>query len=248
MILRLIVLVGSMASLADAQGPLRFELKQLERKTPNCVITIEYPEIVSAATPQARDRINAGIRRVLLQHTEWPERDSGLPSIDAYAKEFMTHCAEYQEGPQRRELYQHKMVTIFRYTPPVLSVKCDADEDGGGVHPYGTTLFVNFESSTGRTLGITDFIREDALPKLESMAEGIFRRDRKLSPTEGLSEQSYQFPGDRFRLNDNFGIGERELVFLFNTYEIGPGAMGATEITIPHVFLRGLLKPGLHLW
>jgi len=82
MILRLIVLVGSIASLADAQGPLRFELKQLERKTPNCVITIEYPEIVSAATPQARDRINAGIRRVLLQHTEWPERDSGLPSVD----------------------------------------------------------------------------------------------------------------------------------------------------------------------
>ena len=68
-----------------------------------------------------------------------------------------------------------------------------------------------------------------------------------MSSTESLSEQSYNFPGDRFRLNDNFGIGERELVFLFNTYEIGPGAMGATEITIPYP-LRDLIKPELHLW
>jgi hypothetical protein len=54
--------------------------------------------------------------------------------------------------------------------------------------------------------------------------------------------------GDRFRLNKNFGIGERELVFLFNTYEIGPGAMGATEIRMPYQQIHNLFKPDLHLW
>jgi hypothetical protein len=248
MMLRLIALTVAMVYSGIAQGPLRFELKRVEKKTTSCIITFEYPEIISAATPQARDRINAGIRRVLLRHTDWPAHDSGLASIDAYANEFMTYCAEYQKGPQPRELYQHKMVTIFRYTPPVLSFKCDADEDGGGVHPFGTTLFVNFESSTGKTVTLTDLLGEGDLAKFESVAEAKFRRDYKLSLTESLSEQGFGFPGDRFKLNNNFGIGEREVVFLFNTYEIGPGAMGPTELTIPWVFVRDLFRPALHLW
>lgn len=247
MMLRLIVLTVSMAHLGVAQGPLRFELKRVEKKTTACLITFEYPEIISAASPQARDRINAGILRVLLRRSDWPGVDSGFRSLDAYANAFLDHCAQFQSRPEARELYEHKRVTIFRYTPPILSFRCDADEDAGGVHPFGTTFLINFESSTGKTVLLADLLREGALPKLESVAEAKFRRDHNLSSTESLSEQSYNFPGDRFRLNDNFGIGERELVFLFNTYEIGPGAMGATEITIPYP-LRDLIKPELHLW
>jgi Protein of unknown function (DUF3298) len=244
---RLILLTVSMVSLGVAQGPLRFELKQVEKKTRTCVISFEYPEIISAASPQVRDRMNAGILRILLRRSDWPGSDSGFRSLDAYANGFLEDCAEFQKQPQRRELYEHKFVTIFRYTPPILSFRCDADEDAGGVHPFGSTFFVNFQSSTGETVAMTDLLRDGALPKLEAAAEKTFRRDQKLSPTESLSEQSYSFPGGRFKLNDNFGLGETELVFLFNTYEIGPGAMPATEIRIPYPLIRDLLKPDLHL-
>ena len=40
-----------------AEGPLRFELKRVEKKTTGCVLTFQYPEIISAASPQVRDRI-----------------------------------------------------------------------------------------------------------------------------------------------------------------------------------------------
>jgi hypothetical protein len=245
--LRLILLTVSMVSLGVAQGPLRFELKRVEKKTGACVVTFEYPEIISAASPQVQDRMNAGILRVLLRRSDWPASDSGFRSLDAYADAFLSECAEFQKEPYARGLYQRKFVTIFHYTPPFLSFRCDADEDAGGVHPFGTTLFVNFESSTGRTVALTDLLREGTLPKLQSVAEAIFRRDHKLSSTESLSQEGYTFPGDRFRLNDNFGLGEEELVFLFNTYEIGPGAMPATEISIAYPLIRDLLKPDLHL-
>jgi hypothetical protein len=81
--LRLIVLSVSIVYLGVAQGPLRFELKRFEKKTTGCVITFEYPEIISAASPQARDRINAGILRVLLRASDWPAADSGARSLDA---------------------------------------------------------------------------------------------------------------------------------------------------------------------
>jgi hypothetical protein len=248
MILRLIGLTVWMVYSSIAQGPLRFELKRVEKKTTSCVITFEYPEIISAATSQARERMNAGILRVLLRRTDWPAQDSGLATIDGYAKEFMSYCAEYQKGPQPRPLQEHKMVTIFRYTPPVLSFKCDADEDGGGVHPFGTTFFVNFESSTGKTITLMELLSEGALAKFESVAEAKFRRDYKLSSTESLAEQGFGFSGDRFKLNSNFGIGEREVVFIFNTYEIGAGAMGPTELMIPGAFVHDLFRPDLHLW
>jgi hypothetical protein len=231
--LRLIVLTVSIVYSGIAQGPLRFELKRVEKKTTACVITFEYPEIISAESPQARDRMNAGILRILLRQSSWPAPDSGFRSLDAYANAFLGECAAFQKRPEARELYEHKAVTIFRYTPPILSFRCDADEDGGGVHPFGTTLFVNFESSTGKTVTLTDLLREGALAKFESVAEAKFLRDYKLSPTESLSEHGFGFPGDRFKVNNNFGVGEREVVFLFNTYEIGPGAMGPTELTIP---------------
>ena len=248
MMLRLIVLTVLMVCLGAAEGPLRFELKRVEKKTTGCVLTFQYPEIISAASPQVRDRINAGILRVLLRRSDWPAADSGVRSLDAYANVFLKECADFQTRLEARDLYEHKLVTIFRYTPPILSFRCDANEDGGGVHPFGTTLFVNFEISTGKTVVITDLLREGVLPELESIAEANLRRDYKLSSTESLSEQSYNFPGDRFRLNENFAIGERELVFLFNTYEIGPGAMGATEIRMPYQQIDNLFKPDLHLW
>ena len=193
MMLRLVVLAVSIAGLAAAQTPLRFELKQVEKKTTTCVITFEYPEIISAESPQARDRMNAGILRVLLRNSAWPASDSGFGSVDAYADAFMKECAEFQKRPEARELYEHKFVTIVRYTPPILSFRCDADEDGGGVHPFGTTLFVNFESSTGKTVSMADLLKEGASAKLESVAEAKFRRDHNFSATEKLSEQSYSF-------------------------------------------------------
>jgi hypothetical protein len=161
----------------------------------------------------------------------------------------MKFCAEFQHRPDARGLFEHKRVTIFRYTPPVLSFRIEAEEDGGGVHPFGTTFYANFESSTGKPITMADLVKEGALTNLESLAEATFRREHRFSPTESLAEQSYGFPGNRFRLNDNFGIGEKELVFLFNTYEIGPGTMGETKIKLPyHYDLVKLLKVDLRPW
>ena len=243
MMLRLMVLTVSMVYLGTAEGPLRFELKQIEKHTATCVISFEYPEMISASSPEVRDRINARIRRLLLRRSDWPATESGLQSLGEYINAFVKSCEL-----ETRPLYEHKLVTISHYTPPILSFKCDAQADLGGVHPFGTTLFVNFDSSTGQPVVITDLLKDGALAKLESVAEEIFRRDLKLSSTQSLSEQGYNFPGDHFRLNDNFGIGESKIVFLFNTYEIAAGAMGAAEITMPYQQIRWLLKPDLHLW
>jgi hypothetical protein len=64
-----------------------------------------------------------------------------------------------------------------------------------------------------------------------------------LSSSESLSDQGYNFPGGHFKLNDNFGVGEKDLLFVFNTYEIAAGAAGPTEIVMPYQAIWSLLKP-----
>jgi len=56
-------------------------------------------------------------------------------------------------------------------------------------------------------------------------------------------ENGFNFPSDRFKLNDNYGIGHKARDFLFNTYENAAGAMSPTEIKIPYTDMRQLLKP-----
>jgi Protein of unknown function (DUF3298) len=119
------------------------------------------------------------------------------------------------------------------------------------VRPISARIFApllsargNLDSKTGKPVKLTDILKPGALEQLTSMAESRFRDDHQLSATENLSEHSFGFPGDRFHLNDNYGIGDTALVFHFNPYEIGPGAMGDTEITISYAEMRHLLKPG----
>ena len=100
------------------------------------------------------------------------------------------------------------------------------------------------DSQTGKPVRLIDILKPGALQSLTALAELRLRKDYKLSPTEKLSEAGFNFPDDSFKLNDNFGIGDKELIFHFNTYEIAAGAMGPTEIAIPYMDMRHLLKSG----
>jgi hypothetical protein len=104
MLLRFMVLMVFATSAGIAQTPLRFELKRVEKQTLACRTTFEYPEIISAASPEARDRMNAGILRLLLRQSGWPDDDSGFRSLEAYANAFLQDCARFQTRPEAREL------------------------------------------------------------------------------------------------------------------------------------------------
>ena len=91
-------------------------------------------------------------------------------------------------------MYERKAVKFCRATPPVFSFQCVADADAGGVHPFGTTFYVNFESKTGKPVKLMANLKPGALARLASLAESHFREDHKLSATESLLENGFNFP------------------------------------------------------
>jgi hypothetical protein len=71
------------------------------------------------------------------------------------------------------------------------------------------------------------------MPRLTQIAETHFREVRKLAPSADLKEAGFDFPDNRFRLNDKYGFAGKSLIFFYNDYEVGPPYMGATEVEIP---------------
>jgi hypothetical protein len=78
---------------------------------------------------------------------------------------------------------------------------------------------------------LASILKEGALPRLIAIAEVHFRNERKLAATAKLEDEGFNFPGG-FALDDNYGFGEKTLVF-FNPYEIAPGSMGPQDVEIP---------------
>ena len=248
---RLIVLAVWLAALAAAQAPFRYEIRRMEKKSPSCSLSFEYLEITSAASVEVRDRLNAGILKLMLRRAEFPGDDSGMRSLDAYSAKYIKECSAYHEWvkgtPPDHPMYEHKVVKLLRSAPPVFSFQLDASADSGGVHPFGTIFYLNLDSSTGRPVTLADVLRPGAMPRLAALAERNFRKDQGLSPIQSLSESAFNFPGDKFTLNDNYAFGDRALIFLFNTYEFSAGSMGPTELRIDYADMPDLLKPAFGL-
>ena len=112
----------------------------------------------------------------------------------------------------------------------------------GVAHGMTGVYFANFNSQNGKRLMLSDLLIAGYEHELNKVAEKIFRKVRELKSEDNLEEAGFWFEGNKFSLNDNFGIKTDGLVFFFNSYEIAPYAMGPTEILIPYKGIKNLVK------
>jgi len=112
----------------------------------------------------------------------------------------------------------------------------------GGAHANSAMVYWNLDPKTLKEITLESMIKEGGLPELTAIAEKIFRKNEKLSPTASLKD-GYFFEKDTFSLNRNFTITKEGLKFLYNPYEIKAFAYGSTELLIPFSELKAVAKP-----
>jgi hypothetical protein len=112
----------------------------------------------------------------------------------------------------------------------------------GGAHGANYTFFINWDTNADKNLALEDILAQGYKPKLNEIADTIFRQQEKLTGTSSLAKD-YFFKGDKFKLNRNFLITPVGLRFVYNIYEIKPYAAGSTELLIPYEKIRSFLKP-----
>lgn len=196
--------------------------------------TISYPVF---ADKNINDFI---LKKVLLT------ADSGknYSSYQAYASDFIKGFDDFQktekDSPQTWFLEIKNEVTAQKTS--YLSIRSRFVSYMGGAHPNTVFSYLNYNTLSKQEILLDSLLLPGAMPKLTAVAEEIFRKNEKLSPTASLKD-GYFFENNTFSLNHNFTITEEGLKFLYNPYEIKAYVYGTTELLIPFSALKGIAKP-----
>jgi hypothetical protein len=172
--------------------------------------------------------------------------DSGknYTTYQAYAADFIKGFDDFQktdkDSPQTWFLEIRNDVAAQK--PGYLSVKSRFVSYMGGAHPNTVFTYLNYNTADKQEILLDSLLLPGAMRKLTAIAEEIFRKNEKLSPTASLKD-GYFFENNTFSLNRNFTITVEGLKFLYNPYEIKAYAFGTTELLIPFTALKGIAKP-----
>jgi len=98
--------------------------------------------------------------------------------------------------------------------------------------------------ASGKALELSDLLGVGFELELNESAELEFRMAKQIPPSRDLDDEGYFFEGNRFKLNGNFAIMNKSLLFYFNPYEIGPYSLGATELELKLTDYVKLIKDG----
>lgn len=135
-----------------------------------------------------------------------------------------------------------EMNTMVLYNEKgILSYELDRYSFAGGAHGMEATQFLVFDLKTGNKLKERDIFEEGFEPKLADMLKKQIMFENGFESEEQMLMNGY-FSAENIVPNGNFSVSEEGITYLFNPYEIGAYALGATEVTIPFAKIKFVLK------
>lgn len=102
-------------------------------------------------------------------------------------------------------------------------------------HPGSSLSILNFDLESGSTIGLSEVLIENYLAPLKRI---LHKKFVKKNGKEGWDFSN----ANNFKLAENVSIQRKGLVFMYNSYEIGPYVMGAPEVVLTWEELKDLVK------
>ena len=109
----------------------------------------------------------------------------------------------------------------------------------GGAHPNSFTSYHNFDKSSGKTLTLSDIIKNKKA--FLTIAEKEFRKNQEISDQQNLEEAGYFFEKGIYNLPTQFAITTDGLLLFYNNYEAAAYAVGQIIYTIPFEMMVGII-------
>ena len=111
----------------------------------------------------------------------------------------------------------------------------------GGAHGIQQQLVMNFDAKTGKQIQLDDlFVQGYQYPLNDLLLEKL-KEQTKAKSLDELHAQDYLLTMDIYA-PQNFIIGDDDITFIYNPYEIAPYAKGNTELTFSYSELRKIMK------
>jgi len=205
-------------------------------KEVNCPeITINYFEAIGEAA--ISEKINDSIHQWIINslYIGDPNNKSTAKNITEAAQSFIkTYRLDNAAYPDMAAEYEARLtITPILVTEEILSVEIKQYNYTGGAHGYGSSTFHNFDVETGES------VPRDALfsnaEGFKKLAEEHFKKKYRIPKSESINATGLWFKEDVFYLPNSIGFTKKNVLLVYNPYEIASYAQGAFEVKIPIV-------------
>lgn len=204
-------------------------------------VTMTYPEF--RGENELSTWVNLHIREQMMMYLTWGTDEKEPNSVEKAADQFLKEFIDYgNDFPESVHAWFNEGVgKVSVLEEGLLSIIFTNSSYTGGAHSNQTILFLNFDLEEQKLLKNEDIILDKE--RLLELAEKAFREYHEVDPALGLEDDGRFFlnEGDFF-LPAAIGYEKEELVLIYNSYEIGPYAMGQTEIRLPLSALKGIVR------
>lgn len=129
---------------------------------------------------------------------------------------------------------------ILNADVPLATVVLNSSSYLGGAHGSSSQQYYNFDLKNQQQVELNDILLPNQKAVLEQRAYAVFKTwvtDAKLAENIQDYEQIW-----KFKLSNNFYLGQQGLILQYAEYEIGPYVVGLPRLTIPYDQLQTVLK------
>jgi hypothetical protein len=156
-----------------------------------------------------------------------------IQSFEKFTKEFPDPSGGWYYGAT---------ISVVLLNDTLLSLSTQDEYFTGGAHGGGGKYYTNLHPRTGRDITLDDLLKPGYRQVLLTLGEQEFRKVREMGDTVSYQDNNFEFPDNKFQLNQNFGFTPQGIAFYYNSYEIASYAAGPTEILIPYTALKEWMK------
>lgn len=198
-------------------------------------VEVSYP---IAEGSSAAAQINENIMRQMLLYFN---QEEGFENLDSAANDFLDSYEEFiTEFPEASGEWSAEVDVELTYeSDSTLSFKFSEFNFSGGAHPNSSIFYVNMDKQTGESLG--GVILDEK--KMLELTEAAFRKYHEVEEGVSLEEDGRFFlPETGFFLPNAIGYEGGKMVLIYIPYEIGPYALGYTEMEFELTDLKGIVR------
>lgn len=189
----------------------------------------------------AADSVAAHINSAMFASLEDAGRILSFDSIASALIEQYTGLRE-EFSDYRLPWTLERECTLLRDTAGVISVRFEETSFLGGAHGFRVVRLASFDASSGSRLTYGDFFRPGCDSVFGRIAEREFRNARSIPDSQSFSDAGFWIEEGRFEPSKNVAVGKAGLILYYNPYEVAPYAMGPTEVAIPFVMLKDIVR------
>lgn len=217
-----------------------------EDNAPQCQVSLKVKYV--KGDDERAVAINNAIEQRLFMYDSLTMQQAVDSFANFYTSEYQKNIAPLYREDRADETkrawyeYQYEIETDTRRGKDnCLVYIIDLDIYEGGAHGIRQQLVMNFDEKTGKRITYDDLFVEGYSYTLRELLLDELKRQTDTNTLDELHEKDYLLTMDIYP-PQNFILGDDEITFIYNPYEIAPYVKGNTELTLSYSKLSKILK------